>query len=129
MKKKRVFTSFDFDHDKALRTLLVGQARYPDSPFELADYSVKVPMIGDWKAKVRARIKRVDQVIVLCGMHTDSATGVSVELRIAQEENIPYFLLKGRSDKVCKKPRAAKSTDKIYLWTWKNLKNLIGGAR
>jgi hypothetical protein len=41
MAKARVFTGFDFDHDEDLRNLLVGQARLPDSPFELADWSVK----------------------------------------------------------------------------------------
>ena len=129
MAKTRVFTSFDYDHDKDLRTLLVGQSKNPDSPFDLVDLSVKDSMTGDWKAKVRARIKRVDQVIVMCGEHTDTATGVSAELSIAQEEGKPYFLLYGRSSKTCKKPKSAKSSDKIYNWTWDNLKQLIGGAR
>lgn len=52
MAKTRVFTSFDFDHDEDLRNLLVGQAKNPDSPFELSDWSVKDHMTGDWKAKV-----------------------------------------------------------------------------
>ena len=129
MSKTRVFTSFDFDHDEDLRILLVGQAKNPDTPFEIADWSVKEPMTGDWKNKVRSRIKRVDQMIVICGEHTDTATGVSAELKIAQEEDIPYFLLSGRKDKTCKKPTPAKSSDKIYKWTWEHLKELIGGAR
>ncbi len=129
MPKARVFTSFDFDHDEDLRTLLVGQSKNPDSPFELADWSVKEPMTGDWKAKVRTRIKKVDQVIIMCGEHTDTATGVNAELSIAQQESKPYFLLWGRSSKTCKKPKSAKSNDKIYNWTWDNLKQLIGGAR
>ena len=41
MAKTRVFTSFDFDHDEDLCNLLVGQAKNLDSPFELADWSVK----------------------------------------------------------------------------------------
>jgi len=86
-------------------------------------------MTEDWKKKVRARIKRCDLVAVICGEHTDTATGVSAELRIAQDEEIPYFLLHGRKDKTCKKPTSAKSTDKIYNWTWDNLKTLIGGGR
>lgn len=68
-------------------------------------------------------------VIVICGKSTNSATGVSAELRIAQDEDVPYFLLWGRSDEPCVKPIAAKDTDKIYKWTWDNLKLLIGGAR
>ena len=129
MTKVRVFTAFDFDHDENLRNLLVGQSKNSDSPFEMADWSVKNPMTGDWKAKVRTRIRSVDQVVVLCGEHTDTASGVSVELSIAQEEKKSYFLLSGRSGKACKKPKAAKSTDKMYKWTWPNLKKLIGGAR
>jgi len=48
MAKTKVFTSFDFDHDEDLRNLLVGQSKNPDTPFELADWSVKEPMTGDW---------------------------------------------------------------------------------
>ncbi len=129
MAKKRAFISFDFDHDEDLRNLLVGQARNPDSPFELADWSVKDAMSGDWKAKVRTRIRSCDVVIVMCGEYTHIAAGVSVEVQIAQEEKIPYFLLWGRSDKQCTKPVAALSTDKIYKWTWDNLKALIAGSR
>lgn len=129
MAKSKVFTSFDYDHDEDLRTMLVGQSKNPDSPFEMADWSVKEPMTGDWKAKVKTRIKKVDQVIVMCGEHTDTATGVSAELSIAQEEEKPYFLLKGRKDKTCKKPKSAKSSDKVYDWTWDNLKILIRGGR
>ena len=129
MAKTRVFTAFDFDNDEDLRTLLVGQAKHSDSPFELADWSVKEPMTGNWKAKVRTRIRGVDQVIIMCGEHTDKAVGVSAELKIAQEEGKPYFLLYGRSSKTCKKPNAAKASDKMYDWTWDNLKALIRGGR
>ncbi len=129
MAKSRVFTSFDYDHDEDLRVMLVGQAKNPDSPFELADWSVKEPMTGDWKAKVRQRIKATEQVAVMCGQYTHTASGVSAEVKIAQDEGIPYFLLKGRKDKNCTKPTAAKTSDKIYNWTWDNLKLLIGGSR
>lgn len=125
----RVFTSFDYDHDEFLRTALVGQSKHPDTPFEIADWSVKEPFTGDWQKKVRERIKRCGQMAVLCGEHTHLATGVSVEVRIAQEEAIPYFLLQGYKDKICYKPTAARPTDKLYNWTWDNLKALIGGAR
>jgi hypothetical protein len=100
MAKTRAFTSFDYDHDEDLRTLLVGQAKLGDSPFELADWSVKEPMSGDWKEKVRKRIRQVDQVIVICGEHTDRAAGVSVELTIAREEKKPYFSTDGRIRRV-----------------------------
>jgi hypothetical protein len=125
----RVFTAFDYDHDESLKNLLIGQAKHPDSPFEMHDWSVKEPLTGDWKNKVRTKIRKVDQVIVLCGEHTHEATGVSAELRIAQEESKPYFLLWGYSDKTCTKPTSATAGDKIYTWTWDNLKKLVAGGR
>jgi hypothetical protein len=127
--KTRVFISFDFDHDEDLKNLLVGQAKNDDSPFEITDMSVKEELSGDWKEKVKTRIKSVDQVIIICGEYTDTATGVSAEVEIAQEEEIPYFLLWGRSDEDCVRPNAAKDEDKIYKWTWDNLKSLLDGNR
>lgn len=41
MAKKKVFISFDFDNDKFLKDALVGQSKYPDSPFEISDHSLK----------------------------------------------------------------------------------------
>ena len=35
MTTKRAFISFDYDNDKDLRNALVGQAKYPNSPFEI----------------------------------------------------------------------------------------------
>ncbi len=129
MGKTRVFISFDYDHDDGLKVLLVGQSKNADSPFELADWSIKEAIDENWKAKARTRIKAVDVVVVICGEHTNTATGVSAELKIAQEENKAYFLLNGYSGRTCVKPLAAKSTDKIYKWSWPNLKALIGGSR
>jgi hypothetical protein len=129
MPKVRVFTSFDFDNDADLRTMLVGQAKNPESPFEIADYSLKEALSGDWKEKIRARIRSVDQVVVICGYQTHRATGVSAELQIAKELDKPYFLLKGRAEGDCTKPKSATENDLVYRWTWDNLKILIGGGR
>ena len=129
MSKKRVFISFDYDHDEVLKVYLVGQAKNPDSPFELTDWSNKEHLTGNWQEKARTRIKGVDVVAVLCGQHTDRASGVAAELKIAQEEKIPYFLLNGYRDATGKKPTTAKDTDLIYKWTWDNLKALINGGR
>ena len=129
MAKTRAFISFDYDHDAFLKEAIVGQSKLPDSPFELADWSVKEHIDGDWKAKVVTRIRSVDIVAVICGLNTNSAVGVSAELKIAQAEGKPYFLLAGYKDKANVKPTAALATDKMYDWTWPNLKLLIAGGR
>lgn len=126
---KRVFISFDIDHDDGAKKMLAGQAKLPDSPFEFKDNSVKYHLTGDWEQKVRRRMDNVDVVIVLCGTQTHTATGVSAELTIAKEKKKPYFLLAAYSDKTCTKPKSASSSDKIYKWTWPNLKKLIAGNR
>jgi len=41
MAKPKVFVSFDYDHDETLKEFLVGQSKLKDSPFELADWSIK----------------------------------------------------------------------------------------
>lgn len=127
--KKRVFISFDFDNDEGTKIMLAGQAKLPDSPFDFTDASVKYHLIGDWKDKVRRRMDNIDVVVVLCGEHTHKASGVAAEVTIAQEKEKKYFLLAAYADKICTKPTSAKSGDKVYKWTWDNLKALIGGAR
>jgi hypothetical protein len=128
MTKKKCFVSFDYDHDVTLKELLIGQSKNEDSPFEISDWSIKEAS-ADWKDKALARIKRSDIVIVICGKNTDTASGVSIELQMAQNEKKAYFLLAGYSDGGNKKPKAAKTSDKVYNWTWKNLKSLIHGNR
>lgn len=127
--KKRVFISFDIDHDDGTKTMLAHQAKLPDSPFDFKDNSVKDHLIGDWKQKVRQRMDNVDVMIILCGTKTHTATGVAAELSIAKEKNKPYFLLAAYSDKKCTKPTSATASDKVYNWTWPNLKTLINGGR
>jgi hypothetical protein len=126
---KRAFISFDYDHDLDLKTMLMGQSKNEDTPFSIADFSIKEAIASNWKDKARTRIKSCDLVIVICGEYTNTANGVSAELGIAQEEKVPYFLLWGRSDKSCVKPTKATQSDKIYKWTWDNLKDLISGKR
>lgn len=128
MTKVRCFVSFDYDHDAKLKDLLIGQSKLEDSPFEISDWSIKEASSG-WKDEARRRIKNSDIVIVICGRNTDTATGVAIELSIAQEENKNYFLLAGYNNVNCKKPDSAKNNDEIYGWTWYNLKRLIHGER
>ena len=101
MSKKRTFISFDYDHDVDLKNCLVGQSRMEDSPFEIVDMSIKEAIDKNWKDIARRKIRSCDVVVVICGEHTDTASGVSTELEITQEEGVSYFLLEGRSDKNC----------------------------
>ncbi len=127
MAKTRVFVSFDYDFDNDLKNALVGQAKMEGSPFEIADWSIK-DASPSWRSDARNRIRRVQQVIVICGEQTHKARGVKIEIDIAKEERRPYFLLEGRSDKCCQKPPGTES-DTMHKWTWDNLKALIARRR
>lgn len=124
----RAFVSFDYDHDLGIKGALLAQSKLSDSPFAIADWSIKEAS-PTWKSEARSRIRRSDLVIVLCGRHTHTATGVAEELKMAQEEDIQYFLLAGYSTDDVTKPHTAGPSDKLYKWTWDNLKNLVGGSR
>lgn len=124
---QRAFISFDYDNDARLKDLLIGQAKHADTDFEIADWSIKTAS-PTWKAEARRRIRAAGLVIVLCGRNTHNAVGVAEELKIAKEEKVPYFLLAGYSPG-SKKPTTAASTDKLYKWTWDNLKALVRGRR
>ena len=131
MTKKKVFISFDYDNDSDIKGSLVAQAKNNDSPFEISDMSIKEAIDSNWKYYARQRIRNVDVVIVLCGYYTANAKGVQAELEITQEENKPYFLLQGREEswRRVTKPKNARYGDKIYKWTWDNLKALLNGQR
>ena len=126
---KSAFISFDFDHDNSLRGDLVAQAEKPDSPFSIIDQSVRYRIDEGWKKEVRDRISRADLTIVICGEQTHQAKGVEAEVTMAQQERKPYFLLKGRGEKTCTRPKSAPKKKKIHPWTWPTLKELIANPR
>ena len=129
MKKKKVFISFDYENDSDIKGALVAQAKNDDSPFEIFDMSIKEAIDSNWKEYARKRIKSCDCVIFLCGYYTDTAKGVSAEMSITREEKVPYFLLGGRNGNKIKKPSNSLTSDKVYKWTWENLKLLLEGHR
>ena len=75
MAKKKVFVSFDFDNDKTVKDFIVGQAKNPDSPFEISDHSLKeAAPEKDWLARAQAAIARADVFIIMLGPKTKNAS-------------------------------------------------------
>ena len=109
----RVFVSFDVDRDKELLERLDCESAR--SGFTIVGCSERSSAAR--AARLRLKIGGVDQLIVICGEHTDSSVTMSAELRLAQEAKVPYLLLWGRRDSMCTKPVGAKPTDGIYNWT------------
>ena len=116
MSAVRIFLSFDLEHDRDLHDLLIAEAKRRSS-FAVANRSEGGAIDDLWLARVRSRIAASDEVVVICGERTDECSGVSAELKIAQEQKKPYVLLWGRRDVMCKKPRSARLDDGMYKWT------------
>jgi hypothetical protein len=113
----RVFMSFDPLHDEDLKARLLEEAAHSCSGFEILACSEVAEMSDAWFARARHRIGASDEVIVICGEHTEDSRQVAAEVEIAQAAQKPYFLLWGRRDVMCKKPLGARASDGMYSWT------------
>jgi hypothetical protein len=124
MAKTNVFVSFDFDNDKVLRNFIIGQAKLPDSPFEVSDYSLKeaAPQ-KDWERKAHAAISRTDKFIVMLGSKTRTAPGVKKEVAMAKSLGKTRFQIIGYKNG--SRDWAVPDAGVTYSWNWDNLKKLL----
>lgn len=123
-KKKRIFISFDYENDRTLKSFIRGQARHPDTPFEIIDWSMReAAPERTWERKAKERIKRSDMLIVVAGRKTRNAPGVLREVRMARDEGIPVAQVIGYKNKRCPHVPGA---GRRYRWTYENLKKLLG---
>jgi hypothetical protein len=93
MADPRAFISFDFDNNEESRRLFVGQGKENSpTPFVIEDWSSKTALEEDeWKEKIAAKIAACNMVIVLVGRSAGSAVGVSAEIAMAKDKNVPVF--------------------------------------
>ena len=124
MAKKRVFISYDYDHDKALKELVSGQAKRPDSPYEIIDFSVKFATPEtDWIAEARKRISQADVFMLMLGPKTKKTVGVLKELKIATELKIKTIQILGYKFGI--NDWAVPGGGDVVKWDWENLKKLL----
>lgn len=124
MPKTKVFVSFDFDNDKTLKDFIIGQAKNPDSPFEVSDHSLKeAAPEKDWLDRARRAIVRADVFIIMLGSKTRKASGVLKELKIADEKDRRKFQIIGYKDG--SEDWAVPGGGRAYRWNWENLKKLL----
>ena len=123
MAKKRVFVSFDYDNDKALKEFVIGQTKLPESPFSAVDVSLKEEQKeSEWEAEAERRIKSSDIVLVMVGEKTHSAPGVKKEVAMAGKHSIKIAQIIGRKDT---NPTAVPNAGTLYKWSWDNLKLIL----
>ena len=121
--KKKVFVSFDFDNDKALKDFIIGQSKLSDSPFEVIDHSLKeAAPETNWEVKANSAIKRSDVVIVMVGPNTYRASGVLKEVRMARNADKHIVQIIGYRDGDY---TAVPGAGRLYRWNWENLKSIL----
>ena len=123
MAKKRVFVSFDFDNDRALKEFIIGQSKHTDSPFEVIDHSLKeAAPEKDWEKKAAAAIARSEIVLLMVGPKSHKAQGVLKEVAMARNAGVKIVQIIGYKDgNYTPVPDAGR----LYAWNWENLKKLL----
>ena len=123
MAMTRVFFSFDFDNDLALKNLMKGQLKLPGSPFEAADWSMKeaAPQ-RNWEQEAEGRIIRSDVVIVLLGVRTHRAPGVRKEVAMARRnrKRLVQVILNANSN-----PVPVPNGGNVIRWSWPSLRRVL----
>ncbi len=124
--KPRAFISFAAE-DAQARDLFVGQSRHPDTPWEIADFSLHEPFENAWKTKTKPRIKGCDVVIVLIGKGTNQAHGALWEIETAKELEVPVFGVHISKNDKGKLPGCMFGMPVIH-WTWAGVAKQIKKA-
>lgn len=128
MARTKLFVSFDFDNDRVLRDFIIGQAKHRDSPFAVADYSLKeASKQADWEQKARRAINRADKFVVMLGPRARSAPGVKKGVVMARELGKPRFQIIGY--RIGSRTWAVPGAGRTYSWDWEFLKKLLAPAR
>ena len=117
MNDVHVFVSFDLEHDRELYEIILAQSRTQSSGFLIVGSSDRATVHSLCSEKTLHAIREANQLIVICGEHSESSASMTAELRVAQQEGKPYFLLWGRREIMCTKPAGAKSSEGMYSWT------------
>ena len=112
----RIFVAFDVDHDQDLWDRMHASSKRQET-FEISGRSQNGAMTEPWQQRTHAQIAAADQVVVVCGEHTDESERVATEFHMAREQGKPVILLWSRRESMCKKPLGAGRSDRMYSWT------------
>jgi hypothetical protein len=89
MAKRKVFISYDYDHDKNYKNLLVAWDKNEEFDFAFTDMSADVSVDSDDAAAIRraisAKINAATYFLCLVGKHTHKSRWVAWEIGNAKE--------------------------------------------
>jgi len=123
MLKRRIFLSYDTQHDERLREFFAKLSQRPDAPFEITGFStIPAGPARTWALKTSQAIHGCEILVVLVGPHTHKAAGVLQEVDIAQDEEIPILQIIGYKDQ---KFNPVPGAGRLFPWNWENVKQLF----
>lgn len=121
--KKRVFLSFDYRHDRKMKTLFAGQCEHPKTPFEIVDCSLQEAAPEDeWMEHAAEALADADLLVVLLGQHTWKAEGVIAEVEMATHLGVPSVQVWAYRDL---RGRPVDGAGRCYPWDWAVLAHVL----
>ncbi|GCC10017.1 hypothetical protein IPdc08_00035 [archaeon] len=126
MADPRVFISFDFDHDETEKNLFVGQSKNSKTPFSIEDWSSKSSLPqSEWEELIEGKINKCNMLIVLSGQTTASATGVSKEITMAKDQDIPVFGVYVDEANTSSNLPKGLARNRTISWSWDGIASAI----
>jgi hypothetical protein len=96
--KDKIFISYDYDHDRQYKNLLVAWAANELFSFTFYDSSIDVSVnstkAGPVKRIISQRIRKSDYLLCIIGKYTYRSPWVAWEIEKAKELNIPLIGVK-----------------------------------
>jgi len=126
MADPRAFISFDFDHDETEKTLFVGQSKNSKTPFSIEDWSSKSSLPqAEWEALIKEKINKCNMLIVLSGQTMASATGVSKEITMAKDQDVPVFGVYVDGANTSSNLPSGLARNRTISWNWDDIASAI----
>jgi hypothetical protein len=126
MADPRAFISFDFDHDETEKNLFVGQSKNSKTPFSIEDWSSKASLPqAQWEAHIKGKINKCNMLIVLSGKTMASATGVSKEITMAKDQNVPVFGVYVDGANSSSDLPTGLARNRTISWDWDKIANAV----
>jgi len=126
MADPRAFISFDFDHDETEKNLFVGQSKNSKTPFNIEDWSSKSSLPQhQWEALIKDKINKCNMLIVLSGKTMASALGVTKEIAMAKEQNVPVFGVYVDGANTTNNLPTGLARNRTISWSWDAIASAI----
>ena len=126
MADPRAFISFDFDNNSTEKVLFAGQAKNSRTPFSIQDWSSKSTLPqAQWEALIKDKINKCNMLIVLVGKRMSKATGVAKEIKMAKDQNVPFFgVYVGGGDSSSTLPEGLQR-NRTIAWDWDKIASAV----